>query len=410
MKRVSIYLKIRILGAVETTEGNTIKSRIEKVARRTFHDEEGLPRVFTWRTIQTWYSLYNGGGVEILENRPRKDKGHHRKVNPEMILEAVDQVLPDFRDERYNKTMVYRRCIEKKLFSQRECSRTHFLRLVKKYDLLKPAAESTSKLREAFSKRYSNQMWQLDTMFGPHVTNGRKKTQTKLIAFIDDASRVITHGEFFLSEKTDDLITAMKSAFHKRGVPEALYVDNGSIYTCAEINQICTRVGTLLCHAPVRDGAAKGKIERFFRTVRDKFLLQELDLSSVRKLNDQFRVWVEEEYNAVVHGTLKMKPVDRFAMDLKRIRFLEPMAFNEELFFFEQNRCVRKDNTFQVNNVRYEAPRGLAGMKIQVRFNRANPNRIIVFFKNERMGEATELDFYANDRASTRTINKEETQ
>ncbi len=410
MKRVSIYLKIRVLGAVETTEGNTAISRIKQVAKRTFNDEEGVPHVFKWRTIQTWYSLYRQGGVEMLENRPRKDKGKHRKVNPEAILEAIEQALPAFRNERYNKTMIYRHCIEKELLAPCDCSRTHFMRLVKEYDLLKPAAESNSKHREAFSKRYANEMWQLDTMFGPHVTNGGKKTQTKLIAFIDDASRVITHGEFFLSEKTDDLITAMKSAFHKRGVPETLYVDNGSIYTCAEITQICARVGILLCHAPVRDGAAKGKIERFFRTVRDNFLLRELDLSSVRKLNDQFRVWVEEEYNAKVHSTLKMKPVDRFAMDLKRIRFLEPMAFNDELFFFEQDRCVRKDNTFQVKNIRYEAPRGLAGMKIQVRFNRANPDRIIVFFKGDRMGEATELDFYANDRASTRTINKQEIQ
>ena len=409
MKRTSIYLKIRVLGAVDTTEGYSAKSRIMKVAERTFHDEDGVPCVFTWRTIQTWYSLYRQGGVEMLENRPRKDKGQHRKVNPETILEAVEQALPAFRNERYNKTMIYRHCIEKELFPPRACSRTHFMRLVKEYDLLKPAAESSSKLREAFSKRYANEMWQIDTMFGPYVTNGKTKTQTKLIAFIDDASRVITHGEFFLSEKTDDLISAMKSAFHKRGVPETLYVDNGAIYTCAEINQICTRVGTLLCHTPVRDGAAKGKIERFFRTVRDNFLLRELDLSSLRKLNEQFRVWVEEEYNAKVHSTLKMKPVDRFGMDLKRIRFLEPMAFNDELFFFEQNRCVRKDNTFQVKNVRYEAPRGLAGMKIQVRFNRANPTRIIVFSKNERMGEATELDFYANDRASTRTVNNKET-
>jgi len=409
MKRVSIYLKIRVLGAVETAEGNSIISRITQVAQRTFHDEEGCPHVFTWRTIQTWYSLFNKGGVEMLENRPRKDKGRHRKVNPEMVLEAVEQALPAFRKERYNKTMIYRHCLEKGLFAPRACSRTHFMRLVKEYDLLKPASESSSKLREAFSKRYANQMWQLDTMFGPYVANGKTKTQTKLIAFIDDASRVITHGEFFLSENTDDLITAMKSAFHKRGVPETLYVDNGAIYTCAEINQICARVGTLLCHTPVRDGAAKGKIERFFRTVRDNFLLRELDLSSLRKLNDQFRVWVEEEYNAAVHGTLKMKPVDRFALDLKRVRFLEPLAFNEELFYFEEDRCVRKDNTFQVQNVRYEAPRGLAGLKIQVRFNRANPTRLVVFYKNERMGEATVLDFYANDRASTRTVNQETT-
>ena len=172
----------------------------------------------------------------------------------------------------------------------------------------------------------------------------------------------------------------------------------GSIYTSAEINQICARVGTLLCHTPVRDGASKGKIERFFRTVRDKFLLKELDLTSLEALNRQFNEWVESEYNAAVHGTLKMKPVDRFAMDAGRIRFLDPMESNEELFFFEETRAVRKDNTFQVAGRRYEAPRNLANTKICVRYDRTSPGRIIVFFKNQRMGEAHLLDPVANDR------------
>ncbi|MCP4377107.1 MAG: transposase, partial [bacterium] len=175
-----------------------------------------------------------------------------------------------------------------------------------------------------------------------------------------------------------------------------------------EINQICARVGTLLCHTPVCDGAAKGKIERFFRTVRDQFLIQQLDLRSLETLNTQFREWVENSYHTHVHGTLKMKPIDRFGMDLKRIRFLDPNEYNEELFFFEETRSVRKDNTFQVKNVRYEAPRDLSGLKIQVRYNRAKIGRVIVFYKNERMGQATELDLIGNDRPSTRTINKKE--
>lgn len=236
-------------------------------------------------------------------------------------------------------------------------------------------------------------------MFGPYVKNGRTATQSKLIAFIDDASRIVPHGQFFFSENTDNLIVALRSALYKRGVPQTLYVDNGAIYTCAEINQICSRIGTLLCHTPVRDGAAKGKIERFFRTCRDQFLLRKLDLCSLEALNRQFRDWMESEYNARVHSTLQMKPVDRFGMDLSRIRFLDPMDANDELFFFEQDRSARKDNTFSVGGVRYEAPRDLAGCKIQVRFNRADPKRIVVFYKGERMGDATRLDFLSNDRA-----------
>ncbi len=399
MKRVSVYLKLRVIGAIDSMAGNTIVSRIREVAKLTFHDEDGVPHVFTWRTIQTWLTLYKQGGVEKLRSRPRSDRGRHRKVSPEQVREAIEQVLGEFRDTRYNKMMIYRRMIERGALSRAECSQTSFFRLVKEYDLLTPADRTRNKRRLAFSKEYANEMWQLDTMFGPHVKNGRTSTQTKLIAFIDDASRIVPHGQFFFAENTASLIAALRSALYKRGIPQTLYVDNGSIYTCAEINQICGRIGTLLCHAPVRDGAAKGKIERFFRTVRDQFLLRKLDLSSLPALNDQFREWVENEYNARTHATLQMKPVDRFAMDLARIRFLDPMDASEELFFFEQDRAARKDNTFSVAGVRYEAPRDLAGRTIQVRFNRADPRRIVVYYQDQRMGEAARLDFPGNDRA-----------
>jgi transposase InsO family protein len=359
--------------------GNSIQSRIKEVSKLTFHDEDGIPHVFTWRTIQTWLSLYKKDGVDVLVNRPRADKGKPRKVCAEQLQEAIEQVLPEFRDTRYNKLMIYRRCIERGSLIKAECSQTSFFRLIKQYDLLTPATQTENKRRLAFSKQYANEMWQLDTMFGPFMKNGKTSTQTKLIAFIDDASRVVPHGQFFFSDKTDSLIVAFKAALYKRGIPQILYVDNGSAYTSGELNQICARLGIVLAHTPIRDGAAKGKIERFFRTVRDQFLLQQLDLSSLETLNRQFHQWVENEYNARVHGTLQMKPIDRFGMDLHRIRFLNPMEANDELFFLEQTRTVRKDNTFGINNTRYEAPRDLADREIQVRYDRANPGRIIVY-------------------------------
>lgn len=398
MKRVSVYLKLRVLGAIDSMEGNSIQSRIQRVSELTFHDEDGTPHVFTWRTIQTWLSIYKRHGVQALFSRPRSDKGKPRKLSPEQLQEAIEKVLGEFRDTRYNKMMIYRRCIERGVLAKADCSQTSFFRLVKDYDLLTPIAQTDNKRRLAFSKQYANEMWQMDTLIGPYVKNGSTSTQAKLIAFIDDASRVVPHGQFFFSENTDNLIVALKSALYKRGIPQTLYVDNGAIYTSTEINQICARLGTVLCHTPVRDGAAKGKIERFFRTVRDQFLLQKLDLSSLETLNRAFHVWVEGEYNARVHSTLQMKPIDRFGMDLSRLRFLDPMQAHDELFFLEESRTVRKDNTFSVAGIRYEAPRDLSGRDIQTRFNRAKPERIVVYYKTERMGEATRLDFLANDR------------
>jgi hypothetical protein len=175
-------------------------------------------------------------------------------------------------------------------------------------------------------------------------------------------------------------------------------VDNGSIYSCKEITQICARVGCLLCHTPVRDGAAKGKVERFFRTVRESFLTRALDLTSVDALNRAFTRWVEDDYNGRDHGALGMKPIGRFGLDLSRIRFLPPSEANDELFFVEQDRSVRTDNTFSLKRLRYEAPRDLRSRKIQIRFDRRNPTRVVVYFKAERQGDARPLDRVANDR------------
>jgi putative transposase len=192
-------------------------------------------------------------------------------------------------------------------------------------------------------------------------------------------------------------------------LPESLYVDNGSNYTSKEIVQVCARVGCVLAHTPVRDGAAKGKIERYFRTVRDQFLIRELDLSSLEALNRQFTAWAEESYNASTHSILGMSPLDRFALDRRRIRFLPPNEVNDELFFVEEDRVTRADNTFSLKSVRYEAPRHLPSRKVQVRFARSNPHaRVVVFYQGERMGQARRLDMVANDRPPKATLGKSE--
>jgi len=402
MKNPSSYLKMRVLGAIDLAEGKTLQKRLQRVSEMIFTDEDGNPRKFTWRTIQTWFYYYRHYGVTNLEPKSRKDKGKPRKITPEELLEAINLVLPMFREKRFCKSEIYRACIEKGLIRRSELAPTTFYRFLKEYELLKDNAEEKNKKRLAFSMQYANQLWQADTMYGPYSEDeSGKKIQTRLIAFIDDASRVICHGQFFFNENTDSLGTTLKRAFYKRGVPESLYVDNGSIYTSKEIILICARVGCILRHAPVRDGAAKGKIERFFRTVRDKFLAKELDLSSLKKLNNQFTNWVEESYNNVVHSGIGMKPVDRFGMDLKRINFLPPNKVNDELFYAEDDRKVKKDNTFSFKSTRYEAPVDLRDRTITIRFDRLNPDKnnvynIVVYYKNSRMGEAKPLDLIAN--------------
>jgi len=395
MKNPSAYLKMRVLGAIDTAEGKTRNQRIKNVAALTFTDEDGNPRQFTWRTIQTWYYRYKNHGITGMTPSGRSDKGVPRKITPEELLEAINQALPHFRNKHFTRMNIFRFCIEHGLLSRNQVSQTSFYRMIREYDLLKPDADH-NKRRLAFSMQYANQLWQADTMFGPYVKDGNAHKQAKLIAFLDDASRVLCHGEFFFEENVDSLVKSLKAAFYKRGIPEQMYVDNGSIYSCQEITLICARIGCILRHTPVRDASAKGKVERFFRTVRDRFLTRQLDLSSLGALNRAFAAWAEDEYNAHEHSAIGLKPIDRFGMDLKRIRFLPPSEANDELFFAEETRTVKKDNTFSFKNVRFETPVDLRGKKISIRYERGSLDRVAIYYKGERVGQARPLDAVAN--------------
>lgn len=400
MKHVSNYLKMRILGALEYAQGTTDLARYQAVANMTFLDEDGHPRQFTWRTIQTWWYYYRRYG--ITESPSRIDKGTTRKTTPEHLLEVIEQVMPEFFGKKYNIEEVYRRCIQKGLLQRSQIAPNTFRRAVNRFDLLKPVDDTSSKRRLAFAKAHANDLWQGDTLHGPYLNTGLRSAPIKtfLICFIDDASRVITHGAFYPADDTPNLLDCFQTALYKRGLPKAVYVDNGSNYSSKEFGLICARLGTVLIHTPVRDGASKGKIERFFRTVRDQFLVRDLShIRDLQQLNTEFGQWVECTYHDREHTTLGMKPIDRFGLDLNHIRHLTDNPYSDELFLLESTRQVRTDNTFSFDSIRYEAPRDLRNTTITIRHHRPGIHFPPIVYQNgERLGAATKLDMIANDR------------
>lgn len=252
--------------------------------------------------------------------------------------------------------------------------------------------------------QYANELWQADTMYGPTVPDTQgKMRKTFLIAFIDDASRVITHAEFFYHDNTQKLIEAFRTALFKRGKPQRLYFDNGANYSAKELFQACLRLEIKLVHAPVRDGAAKGKIERFFRGFRDRFLTLHQQFDSLEALNEKAQKWIEESYNNGFHSGIRMIPIDRFNLDHHRIEYLTDDCYSEEVFYIEQLRKVSKTNLFSINSQKFECPVDLREKQIQVRFDRSKCDRFIVYFNDKRMGEATVLDLYANARTGRHT-------
>jgi putative transposase len=158
----------------------------------------------------------------------------------------------------------------------------------------------------------------------------------------------------------------------------------------------------ILSHAPIRDGAAKGKIERFFRGFRDRFLVQHLNFTSLESLNALTHDWIENDYNSQHHTGIQMIPIDRFNLDRDRIAFLTDDEYTEEVFFCEDSRKVSKTNVFSINSQQYEAPVDLREKNIQVRFDRSKRHRFIVYFNGKRMGDAQllNLQFNAHRRKS----------
>ena len=389
---------MKVLGALEFAEGETLTEQYKAVSQQIFKDEEGAPHQFTWRTIQTWHYHYRQHG--ITEPKKRVDTNMPRKATPEELLAAIEKALPHFNGKRLSISALYRKCVQIGALKLNQIAETTFRRHVKQFDLLKPESKVASKRRQAFAKAHVNDMWQCDTMHGPTLELDGKKHKVYLLVFLDDASRFVTHAEFYLSDNTASVIDCFQQALFKCGVPRAMYVDNGSNYCAPELAKACTRIGTLLIHTPVRDGAAKGKVERFFRTIRDKYLIQNLShLKTLEGLNENLRDWIADEYHHKKHSILDMKPIDRFGMEFEKIQWLQPSAFNREIFYNEKTRSVRADNTFQHNNIRYEPPRYLANTKITIRFDRLNQHINPVVYQNDiRLGDATPLNLIENDR------------
>jgi len=411
MKKPSLELRLRVLSAIDYAPGNSIQARIKNVATRSFTDEQtGCEYQFTWRTISTWLYRFKKHGITTLDNRTRADKNTYRKVKVNELAEAINEIIPTLSKNKVDtipKMALYRQLMRKNYFQRSQLSQTSFYRMVRENDLLN--FEQTKKLRHSFAMQFSNELWQADTMYGPSIKQSDGKwRKTFLIAFIDDASRVITHGEFFYNDNTENMVDAFRTALFKRGKPDRLYFDNGSNYKSKEILQACVRLDIHLSHAPIRDGAAKGKIERFFRGFRDRFLVQHLDFKTLDELNNKTHDWIENDYNSKHHSGIQMVPIDRFNLDHSRIKFLTDDEYTEEVFFIEETRKVSKTNVFSINSQKFECPVDLREKKVQVRYDRTRRDKFIVYFSDKRMGQASLLNLHFNASQARNSIGEDQ--
>ena len=234
----------------------------------------------------------------------------------------------------------------------------------------------------------------------PVADQNKRKRRTYLIAFIDDATRVITHASFAHSENTATFLPVFKHALLRRGIPERLYVDNGASYRSHQLSLVCAKLGIALIHAAPYQPAGKGKIERFFRTCRAQLLtrLTDEDTQDLEHLNRRLQAWIEGEYHHAPHRGLDgQTPLERWSGSASDVRYPEPQLDLDDLFLFETTRKVNNDRTVSLNGKLFEVDATLVGERVTLRYNPARPEaRIQIVHEATFVEHARPVDVYAN--------------
>ena len=349
-------------------------------------------------TIRDWVKKYRKFGFDGLYPAVRVDKGVARKISKEI----ADALLLTKED---NLKLTVKQVIVKARASNLVPSDLHLPestvhRLLHRAGLMAKAKDDgTNNDRRRFSYEFSGELWMSDVMHGPAlVRDGRRKYKTYLIAFIDDATRVITHASFCWSENTATFFPVLKKALIRRGIPKRLYVDNGAAYRSRQLELVCAKLGIALIHARPYQPQGKGKIERFFRTVRMQFLRQ-VNVNSIEEMNQKFWAWVESEYHQTPHrGLDRETPLDRLAQFGARIERVGPSIDLDDIFLWEMKRKVRSDRTVSLNGHLYEAEAELVKQTVTLRFDPNLPETrpIQVWCAGKRYSDATVLDIHAN--------------
>jgi putative transposase len=292
-------------------------------------------------TIRDWLKAYRQGGFDALLPKPRADRGQVRAL-PAAVVEAL--LATKEGNPALSVQLVIRQarnCPQVPADLPLPPSTVH--RLLARHGLMdKPAGEAGDHDRRRFAFAAAGELWMSDVMHGPSVVvDERVKRKTYLIAFIDDATRVIPHAAFALSENTRSFLPVLKLAIEKRGLAQRLYVDNGANYRSRHLALVCAKLGIALIHARPYRPQGKGKIERWFKTLRAQVLtrLTSEDTASLEALNRRLGAWIEGEYHHCPHRGLDgATPLEQWAQNGDAVRFPEPGLDLADVFLFEAER------------------------------------------------------------------------
>jgi len=370
---------------------------VRELAARTHLDPAGRRVRVSRETLDRWIRAWRSGGFDALVPSPRQSS---RRLPAEVIDMAVA-----LKRENPDRTATQVRRILRAQMGWAPGERTlqrHFAELTSTDPTLLGAQQPGPGVFGRFEAARPNELWTGDALHGPRI-GGRK---TYLFAFLDDHSRAIVGHRFGFAEDTVRLAAALRPALGSRGVPDGVYVDNGSAFVDAWLLRACAKLGIRLIHSTPGRPQGRGKIERFFRTVREQFLVEitgeitsdapesagggagrgRHQVGDLGELNRLFTAWVEQVYHRRVHSETDAAPLARWSAG-GPFPLPTPAAL-AEAFLWEEHRTVTKTALVSLQGNTYQVEPALVGRRVELIFDPFDLTRIEVRLRGAPAGIA----------------------
>ena len=334
---------------------------------------DGVPVVVSRQSIDRWIRTYRKGGFAALHPSAR----HVEPRTPEQLLSLAREL----RKEDPFRTAAH---IAQIIRTQNGWS-PHERTLQRHFKALGLTRAQLSGQNIAFGRfeaNYPNELWVGDALHGPTVA-GKKAI---LFCFCDDHSRLVTAHRWTYSEDTLSAQAALRRGILSRGIPGTVYLDNGSPFVSRQLLRALAVLGIRLVHSKPRRPMGRGKIERFFRTVREQFLIEvaHSDISSLEVLEERFQGWVEQVYHRRIHSETLQTPLERFSIVPK----IPDLSLVREAFLFSESRVVTKTATVSLYGNDYEVDQALVGRKVDLVFDPFDLSIINVRYTDRDFGKA----------------------
>jgi putative transposase len=344
--------------------------RAREMAARVHEGPGGRRVTVSYATLTRWRRAYQEGGFDALVPSPRRAAPR----TPEEVL-ALAEAL---KREKPGRTAAQVRRVLQVTSGWAPSDRT-LQRLFERLELGRPAPgpEEEQRAFGRFECTRPNEMWTGDTLHGA-VIGGKK---SYLFAFLDDHSRDVTGARWAHHDDVVRMAAAFRPALQARGVPRACYLDNGSPFIDAWLLRGCAVLGIRLIHSRPGKPEGRGKIERFFRTVREQFLVEVGDGAGIRdlaELNRLFQAWLETAYRRTVHSETGEAPAARWEKATPQERAVPEPGLLREAFLWSERRKADKTALVRMHGNAYQVDAWLAGQYVELVFDPFDLDRVEV--------------------------------